>query len=256
LQDDNRQRRQPRRDREGARRSTARPKSPRTQGARLELPPFEIPAEIYAAWDARAKGAELEAAWNNKLAAYANAEPKLAAEFKRRIQGELPADWSAQVGAIVDKINNKKETIATRKASQNAIEALAAILPELIGGSADLAGSNLTLWSNAKAVTKASGGNYLYYGVREFAMSAIVNGLALHGGLIPYGATFLTFSDYARNALRLAALSKIRSLFVHPRLHRSGGTARPISLSSTWRACATFAQPRCLATFAIRWSRR
>jgi transketolase len=215
-------------------------------------PPFEIPAEIYAAWDARAKGAELEAIWNHKLAGYATAEPKLAAEFKRRTKGELPADWSAQVAAVVDKINNKKETIATRKASQNAIEALAAILPELIGGSADLAGSNLTLWSGAKPVTKESGGNYLYYGVREFGMSAIVNGLALHGGLIPYAGTFLTFSDYARNALRLAALAKLRSLFVYTHdsigLGEDGPTHQPIEhLASlrcipnldVWRPCDT-----------------
>ena len=225
-------------------------------GARKALgwnwPPFEIPAEIYAAWDARAKGAQLEATWNEQFAAYATAEPQLAAEFTRRIARELPADWSARVSAMVEQINNKKETIATRKASQNAIEALAAILPELIGGSADLASSNLTLWPDAKPVGKATGGNYLYYGVREFGMSAIINGLTLHGGLIPFGATFLTFSDYARNALRLAALSKIRSLFVYTHdsigLGEDGPTHQPIEhLASlryipnldVWRPCDT-----------------
>jgi transketolase len=225
-------------------------------GAREALgwkyPPFEIPAEIYAAWDARAKGAELEASWNGKLADYARREPQPAAELERRLKGELPANWSAYVAALVDKINGKRESIASRKASQNTIEGLAAILPELIGGSADLSVSNLTLWSSAKPVSKTSGGNYLYYGVREFAMSAIANGLALHGGLIPYVATFLTFSDYARNAVRLAALSKARSLFVYTHdsigLGEDGPTHQPIEhLASlryipnldVWRPCDT-----------------
>jgi transketolase len=225
-------------------------------GAREALgwkyPPFEIPAEIYAAWDARAKGAELEASWNGKLADYARREPQPAAELERRLKGELPAIWSAYVAALVDKINAKRESIASRKASQNTIEGLAAVLPELIGGSADLSVSNLTLWSSAKPVSKTSGGNYLYYGVREFAMSAIANGLALHGGLIPYVATFLTFSDYARNAVRLAALSKARSLFVYTHdsigLGEDGPTHQPIEhLASlryipnldVWRPCDT-----------------
>ncbi len=177
-------------------------------------PPFEIPADIYAGWDARSKGAAREADWNAKFAAYAKAFPKEASEFTRRMSGELPQNWRAHADGFLAKVNEKAETIASRKASQNAIEALAPALPELIGGSADLAGSNLTLWSGSKSVGKAGGGNYVNYGVREFGMSAIMNGLTLHGGLIPYGGTFLTFSDYSRNALRLAALMKIRTQFV------------------------------------------
>ncbi|HKQ23389.1 MAG TPA: transketolase [Burkholderiales bacterium] len=176
--------------------------------------PFEIPREIYAGWDARAKGTELETDWNRKFAVYAKAFPKEAGEFTRRVNGELPNSWRAHAQDLVAKVNAKAEAIASRKASQNAIENLAPVLPELVGGSADLAGSNLTLWSGSKGVSKDGGGNYIYYGVREFGMSAIMNGMALHGGLIPYGGTFLTFSDYSRNALRMAALMKIRSLFV------------------------------------------
>ena len=176
-------------------------------------PPFEIPKDVYAGWDARGKGATLESGWNAKFEAYAKAFPNEAAEFTRRMNGDLPPKWQAQAAAFVGKVNEKAETIASRKASQNAIEGLAPLLPELVGGSADLAGSNLTLWSGSKGVAK-SGGNYLYYGVREFGMSAIMNGMTLHGGIIPYGGTFLTFSDYSRNALRMAALMKIRSLFV------------------------------------------
>jgi transketolase len=177
-------------------------------------PPFEIPADVYAGWDARGKGAAQEAQWSAKFAAYAKSFPQDAAEFARRISGELPKNWRQHADGVLAKVNEKAETIASRKASQNMIEALAPALPELIGGSADLAGSNLTLWSGSKGVSKGSGGNYIYYGVREFGMSAIMNGLALHGGVIPYGGTFLTFSDYSRNALRMAALMKIRSLFV------------------------------------------
>jgi transketolase len=177
-------------------------------------PPFEIPDDIYAGWDARAKGAALEARWDAKFATYAQAFPQQAQDFKRRLAGELPANWRQHAADMVAQANAKAETIASRKASQNTIEALAPQLPELIGGSADLAGSNLTLWSGSKGVGRSGGGNYVYYGVREFGMSAIMNGIALHGGLIPYGGTFLTFSDYSRNALRMAALMKIRSLFV------------------------------------------
>jgi transketolase len=177
--------------------------------------PFEIPQDIYAGWDARAKGAEFEAGWNRKFSAYARAFPAEAAEFTRRVNDELPGQWRAHAQEFLSRVNGKAESIASRKASQNAIESLAPVLPELVGGSADLAGSNLTLWSGSKAVSKDGGGNYIYYGVREFAMSAIMNGITLHGGLIPYGGTFLTFSDYARNALRMAALMKIRSLFVY-----------------------------------------
>src|SRR6267154_1117808 len=177
-------------------------------------PPFEVPQQIYDGWDAKKRGAALERAWNDKFAAYQMAHPELAREFRRRVAGELPANWSAHCQLLLEKIIAKTESIATRKASQNAIEGLAPVLPELLGGSADLTGSNLTLWSGSKPVGREGGGNYIYYGVREFGMSAVMNGLALHGGIIPYGGTFLTFSDYSRNALRMAALMKIRAIFV------------------------------------------
>ena len=174
--------------------------------------PFEIPADVYAAWDAKEKGAAAEGEWNKRFAAYADAFPELAAEFQRRMAGKLPANWNETVAKYVADTAAKAENIATRKASQNAINGYAPALPELLGGSADLAGSNLTLWKGAKGVSRSEGGNYLYYGVREFAMTAIANGLALHGGLIPYTATFLVFSDYARNAIRMAALMKQRQI--------------------------------------------
>ena len=177
-------------------------------------PPFEVPRHIYDGWDARKRGAALERTWNDKFAAYEKAHPELAREFRRRTAGELPGGWKDSCAAILDKVSAKAEAVATRKASQNALEGLAPLLPELVGGSADLTGSNLTLWSGSKPVGREGGGNYIYYGVREFGMSAIVNGLALHGGFIPYGGTFLTFSDYSRNALRMAALMRIRSIFV------------------------------------------
>ena len=215
-------------------------------------PPFHVPADIYAAWDARTKGASLEAQWNAAFAAYRAAHPELAAEFERRMAGNLPADWDAHVAAVLAKVTDKAETIATRKASQNAIEAYAPKLPELLGGSADLAGSNLTLWSGAKGVSKTSGGNYVYYGVREFGMAAIANGVALHGGLIPYTATFLMFSEYARNALRMAALMKVRQIFVFTHdsigLGEDGPTHQPVEQTATlrlipnmdvWRPCDT-----------------
>ncbi len=215
--------------------------------------PFEVPADVYAAWDARSAGAAAEAGWNDKLAAYAAAFPEQAAEFRRRvIDKELPADWSSHVEAVIAKITDKAETIATRKASQNSIEAFAPRLPELIGGSADLAGSNLTLWSGAKGVSRETGGNYVYYGVREFGMAAIANGLSLHGGLIPYTATFLMFSEYARNALRMAALMKLRQVFVFTHdsigLGEDGPTHQPVEQTATlrlipnmdvWRPCDT-----------------
>ena len=214
--------------------------------------PFEIPAEIYAEWDARDAGARREADWNTKFAAYAQAFPEAAAEFARRTNGELPENWAQHVDAVLGKLTEKAETIATRKASQNNIEAFAPALPELIGGSADLAGSNLTLWSGSKGVTKDAGGNYIYYGVREFGMAAIANGLSLHGGLIPYSATFLMFSEYARNALRMAALMKIRQIFVFTHdsigLGEDGPTHQPVEQTATlrlipnmdvWRPCDT-----------------
>ncbi|WP_298621640.1 transketolase [uncultured Zoogloea sp.] len=215
-------------------------------------PPFEIPADVYEAWDARAKGAAFEADWNTRFAAYAAEFPELAAEFTRRMAGELPADWAAHVDAVLAKVTEKAETIATRKASQNSIEAFAPKLPELLGGSADLAGSNLTLWSGAKGVSRSTGGNYVYYGVREFGMAAIANGIALHGGLIPYTATFLMFSEYARNALRMAALMKVRQIFVFTHdsigLGEDGPTHQPVEQTASlrlipnmdvWRPCDT-----------------
>jgi len=177
-------------------------------------PPFEVPQQIYDGWDAKKRGAGLERTWNDRFAAYEKTHPELAREFRRRVAGELPANWGTHCQVLLEKIIARTESIATRKASQNAIEGLAPVLPELVGGSADLTGSNLTLWSGSKPVGREGGGNYIYYGVREFGMSAVMNGLALHGGIIPYGGTFLTFSDYSRNALRMAALMKIRSIFV------------------------------------------
>ena len=215
-------------------------------------PPFEIPADVYEAWDAKAKGAALEGDWNARFAAYAAEFPELAAEFTRRMAGELPADWAAHVDAVLAKVTEKGETIATRKASQNSIEAFAPKLPELLGGSADLAGSNLTLWSGAKGVSRTTGGNYVYYGVREFGMAAIANGIALHGGLAPYTATFLMFSEYARNALRMAALMKVRQIFVFTHdsigLGEDGPTHQPVEQTASlrlipnmdvWRPCDT-----------------
>ncbi len=218
--------------------------------------PFEIPEAVYAGWDARARGAKLESGWNEKFAAYAKQHPELASELKRRLSGELPSDWKNHAAKVLAQVNEKGETIATRKASQNAIEALAPTLPELVGGSADLAGSNLTWWSGSKAVgnslTNSGGGNYVFFGVREFGMSAIANGLTLYGGFIPYVATFLTFSDYARNALRMAALMKQRVVFVYTHdsigLGEDGPTHQPVEHAATlrmlpnmdvWRPCDT-----------------
>ena len=177
-------------------------------------PPFEVPRQIYEAWDARAKGAAAESAWNERFAQYRRRFPDLAAQFQRRTAGELPPGWAEHVRALIEKTNVKAETVATRKSSQNALEGLAPALPELFGGSADLTGSNLTTWSGSRLVNAGDGGNYLSFGVREFGMSAIANGMALHGGFIPYVGTFLTFSDYSRNALRMAALMRLRSIFV------------------------------------------
>lgn len=214
--------------------------------------PFEIPEAVRAEWNARERGAMREADWNQKFSAYAAAHPALAVEFKRRMAGELPAGWAAHRDAFLAQTVQKAETIATRKASQNAIEGFAPALPELIGGSADLAGSNLTLWSGSKGVSATSGGNYIYFGVREFGMAAICNGIALHGGLIPYHATFLVFSDYARNALRMAALMKLRvvCVFTHDSigLGEDGPTHQPVEHAATlrlipnmdvWRPCDT-----------------
>ncbi|WP_061238517.1 transketolase [Ectopseudomonas composti] len=202
--------------------------------------PFEIPAEIYAEWDAKAAGAAAEAAWNDKFAAYAAAFPELAAEFKRRIAGELPADFAEKAAAYIKDVAEKGETIASRKASQNALNAFGPLLPEFLGGSADLAGSNLTLWKGCKGVSaEDASGNYMFYGVREFGMSAIMNGIALHGGFVPYGATFLIFMEYARNAVRMSALMKKRVLYVFTHdsigLGEDGPTHQPIEQLASLR---------------------
>ena len=213
--------------------------------------PFEIPSELYAEWDAKAAGAAREAEWNQRFAAYAGAHPELASEFTRRMKGELPADFAAKSAAYVQEVAAKGETIASRKASQNALNALGPLLPEFLGGSADLAGSNLTLWKGCQGVSaNDASGNYMYYGVREFGMSAIMNGVARHGGFIPYGATFLIFMEYARNAVRMSALMKQRVLYVFTHdsigLGEDGPTHQPIEqLASlrgtpnldTWRPC-------------------
>lgn len=186
--------------------------------ARAELnwssPPFEIPADVYAGWDAKAAGAQREASWNTLFASYSAAHPQQAAELQRRMRGELPGNFAAVSAAYIQQCVEKQETIATRKASQNAIQAFAPVLPEFLGGSADLTSSNLTNWKECVAVRHHQAGNHINYGVREFGMSAIMNGITLHGGYLPFGATFLTFSDYSRNAIRMAALMQIRTLFV------------------------------------------
>ena len=213
--------------------------------------PFEIPADIYAEWDAKEKGRAAEAEWDQRFAAYSAEFPELANELVRRLSGELPADFAEKASAYIAEVAAKGETIASRKASQNTLNAFGPLLPELLGGSADLAGSNLTLWKGCKGVTaEDASGNYMYYGVREFGMSAIMNGVALHGGLVPYGATFLMFMEYARNAVRMSALMKQRVLYVFTHdsigLGEDGPTHQPIEqLASlrctpnldTWRPC-------------------
>ncbi|UTW06248.1 transketolase [Pseudomonas benzenivorans] len=202
--------------------------------------PFEIPAEIYAEWDAKQAGAAVEAEWDERFAAYAAAYPELAAEFQRRVKGELPADFAEKAAAYIQDVAAKGETIASRKASQNALNAFGPLLPEFLGGSADLAGSNLTLWKGCQGVSAAdASGNYMFYGVREFGMSAIMNGIALHGGFIPYGATFLVFMEYACNAVRMSALMKKRVLFVYTHdsigLGEDGPTHQPIEQLASLR---------------------
>lgn len=213
--------------------------------------PFEVPAEIYAQWNAEEAGAKAEAEWEARFAAYAAEFPELAAEFKRRMAGDLPADFAEKAAQYIAEVAAKGASIASRKASQDSLNAYGPLLPELLGGSADLAGSNLTLWSGCKGVSELdASGNYVFYGVREFGMSAIMNGIALHGGLIPYGATFLMFMEYARNAVRMSALMKQRVLYVFTHdsigLGEDGPTHQPIEqLASlrttpnldTWRPC-------------------
>ncbi|WP_162810525.1 transketolase [Vibrio cholerae] len=216
-----------------------------------EHAPFEIPADIYAAWDAKAAGASKEAAWDEKFAAYAKAYPAEAAEYKRRVAGELPANWEAATSEIIANLQANPANIASRKASQNALEAFGKLLPEFMGGSADLAPSNLTMWSGSKSLTaEDASGNYIHYGVREFGMTAIINGIALHGGFVPYGATFLMFMEYARNAMRMAALMKVQNIQVYTHdsigLGEDGPTHQPVEQiaslrmtpnMSTWRPC-------------------
>ncbi|GFM80921.1 transketolase [Pseudomonas cichorii] len=202
--------------------------------------PFEIPADIYAQWDAKEKGLAAEADWDQRFAAYSAAFPELANEFIRRMSGELPADFAEKSAAYVAEVNAKGETIASRKASQNALGAFGPLLPEILGGSADLAGSNLTIWKGCKSITgEDANGNYLHYGVREFGQAAMMNGIALHGGFVPYGATFLIFMEYARNAVRMAALMKKRVIhvFTHDSigLGEDGPTHQPVEQLTSLR---------------------
>ncbi|AXK38892.1 transketolase [Crenobacter cavernae] len=214
--------------------------------------PFEVPADIYAAWGARDKGAAVETGWNKLFEQYRAAHPELAAEFERRTQGALPANWAEARAEAIAKIDAAAQTVATRKASQIALEAFSPLLPEFLGGSADLTGSNLTNWSGSKWIDNEGHGNYISYGVREFGMAAIINGVTLHGGLRPYGGTFLMFSEYARNALRMAALMKINPIFVFTHdsigLGEDGPTHQPVEQTATlryipnmdvWRPCDT-----------------
>ena len=178
--------------------------------------PFEVPAEIYANWDQKEKGQASQSTWNEKFSAYQAAHPTLAAEYERRVlKGELPQEFEEKANAYIQACQEKSENIASRKASQNIIEEFGAMLPELLGGSADLAGSNLTLWSGSKGIQDDAAGNYIFYGVREFGMSGIMNGISLHGGFINYGATFMMFMEYARNAVRMSALMGIQNIFVY-----------------------------------------
>ncbi|WP_413112238.1 transketolase [Thaumasiovibrio sp. DFM-14] len=216
-----------------------------------EHAPFEIPSDIYASWNAKETGEIKEQAWNEKYAAYAKAYPELAAEFKRRVEGELPQEWEQKTKDIIADLQANPANIASRKASQNTLEAFGQLLPEFMGGSADLAPSNLTMWSGSVPVTADdASGNYIHYGVREFGMTAIINGIALHGGFIPYGATFLMFMEYARNAMRMAALMKVQNIQVYTHdsigLGEDGPTHQPVEQiaslrltpnMSTWRPC-------------------
>ncbi|MDQ6956687.1 MAG: transketolase, partial [Mariprofundaceae bacterium] len=215
-----------------------------------ESAPFEIPADVYAGWDNKEAGAAAESDWDTRFEAYAAAYPTEAAELKRRLNNELSANWEADVDTFIAEVDAKGESIASRQASQKTIAALAKITPEFLGGSADLAGSNLTLWPEAKPVCEHDDGNYVNYGVREFGMAAMINGISLHGGFVPYGATFLMFSEYARNALRMAALMKVRHIevFTHDSigLGEDGPTHQPVEQTATlrmipnmdvWRPC-------------------
>ncbi|PRD15003.1 transketolase [Pantoea coffeiphila] len=213
-------------------------------------PPFEIPKDIYAQWDAKQAGAEREKAWNTRFNAYKAAYPELAAEYSRRMSGGMPENWEAETQKYIQQLQDNPQKIASRKASQNALEAYGPLLKEFLGGSADLAPSNLTIWSGSKSIKDDSAGNYIHYGVREFGMTAIANGIAHHGGFIPYTATFLMFVEYARNAVRMAALMKARQILVYTHdsigLGEDGPTHQPVEQlaslrvtpnMSVWRPC-------------------
>ncbi|AFR05092.1 transketolase [Pectobacterium carotovorum subsp. carotovorum] len=221
--------------------------------------PFEIPADIYAAWDAKPAGQRKEATWDEAFAAYASAYPELAAEFKRRTGGELPANWQADAQKFIDDLQANPAKIASRKASQNALEAYGKLLPEFLGGSADLAPSNLTIWSGSVSLDKDHAGNYIHYGVREFGMTAIANGIALHGGFVPYTATFLMFVEYARNAVRMAALMKIRSIYVYTHdsigLGEDGPTHQPVEQLASLRVTPNMSnwRPADQVETAVAW---
>lgn len=221
--------------------------------------PFEIPQEVYAGWDAKQRGADAESAWNSAFEAYRAAHPDLAAEYERRMAGDLPANWAELAQAYIEQCQADAPKIASRKASQNAIEAYAPVLPELLGGSADLAGSNLTLWSGSREVLENPDGNYINYGVREFGMAAIMNGLALHGGFVPYGGTFLMFSEYCRNALRMAALMKKQGIYVFTHdsigLGEDGPTHQPVEQIATLRMIPRMSvwRPCDAAETAVAW---
>jgi transketolase len=215
-------------------------------------PPFEIPQTVYGGWSARKRGAAAERKWNKLFAAFEREQGSLADEFRRRMKGDLPGDFGSRVAALIQEFDAKGETLATRRASQLVLEALKPALPELVGGSADLAGSNLTMVKASKVIGRDNGGNYLFYGVREFGMCALMNGLALHGGVVPYGGTFLVFSDYARSALRMAALMRQRVIYVFTHdsigLGEDGPTHQPVEHASSlrlipnldvWRPCDT-----------------
>lgn len=218
-----------------------------------EYGPFEIPADIYSQWDAKEKGHQQQAQWNELFTAYQAAYPELAAEYSRRMSGELPADWKDFADQYIAELQQSQEKVATRKSSQQVLNAFGPKLPELLGGSADLAPSNLTIWSGSEAITHDdASGNYMHYGVREFGMSAIMNGIAVHGGVVPYGATFLMFMEYARNAVRMAALMKAKTIFVYTHdsigLGEDGPTHQAVEQTSilrltpnmnTWRPCDT-----------------
>jgi transketolase len=222
-------------------------------------PPFEIPQDIYAQWDAKEAGKAKEAAWNDKFAAYAKAHPELAAEFERRVNGKLPTDWQAESQKFIEGLQAKPANIASRKASQNTLEAFGKILPEFLGGSADLAPSNLTMWSGSKSIGEDLAGNYIHYGVREFGMTAISNGIALHGGFLPYTATFLMFVEYARNAARMAALMKIRNVFVYTHdsigLGEDGPTHQPVEQLASLRVTPNMSlwRPADQVESAVAW---